>query len=41
MEVTGEKIKAYRTYKDDAVLKLTREGVDLAEGTVEDPGVDI
>ena len=41
MEITGEKVKVYRTYKDDAILKLTKEGVDLAEGTTEDPGVDI
>lgn len=41
VEVTGEKVSAYRTYKDDAILKLTKKGVDLAEGTVEDPGVDI
>ena len=41
VEITGDKIKAYRTYKDDAILKLTKEGVDLAEGTTEDPGVDV
>lgn len=41
VEITGEKVSAYRTYKDDAVLKLTKEGVDLAEGTTEDPGVDV
>ncbi len=41
VEVTGTKVKSYRTYRDDAVLKLTREGVDLAEGTTEDPGVDV
>lgn len=41
VEVTSEKIKAYRTYKDDTIIKLTKEGVDLAEGTRNDPGVDI
>lgn len=41
VEITGEKVKAYRTYKDDDVLKLTKKGVDLAEGTVDDPGVDV
>lgn len=41
VEITGGKVNAYRTYKDDAVLKLTKEGVDLAEGTTEDPGVDV
>lgn len=39
VEVTDARVKSYRTYRDDAVLKLTREGVDLAEGTTEDPGV--
>ena len=28
-------------YANDAVIKLTKEGVDLAEGTIEDNGVDI
>ena len=41
MEITGDKVKAFRAYQDDAILKLTKEGVDLAEGTTEDPGVDI
>lgn len=41
VEVTDGKIKAYRTYADDAILKLTKDGVDLAEGTIEDPGVDV
>ena len=26
---------------NDAVIKLTKAGVDLAEGTIEDAGVDI
>lgn len=38
IEYTDEKVTAYAK---DAVIKLTKEGVDLAEGTIEDPGVDI
>ena len=41
VEITGGTVKAFRAYQDDAILKLTKEGVDLAEGTTEDPGVDI
>ena len=41
VEITGDKVKAFRAYQDDAILKLTKEGVDLAEGTIDDPGVDI
>ena len=29
------------TAAKDAVIKLTKEGVDLAEGTTEDAGVDV
>lgn len=39
VEITGDKVKAFRAYQDDAILKLTKEGVDLAEGTTEDPGL--
>ena len=28
-------------FANDAVIKLTKEGVDLAEGTIEDNGVDV
>ena len=31
----------FTAYANDAVIKLTKEGVDLAEGTIEDNGVDI
>ena len=41
VEITGNTVKAFRAYQDDAILKLTKEGVDLAEGTIDDPGVDI
>lgn len=41
IEFTDKKIKAYAAYREDAIVKLTRRGVDLAEGTIDDPGVDI
>lgn len=41
IEFTGEKVTAYNAYAKDAVIKLTKQGVDLAEGTTEDNGVDI
>lgn len=41
IEFTDRKINAYAAYSKDAVIKLTRRGVDLVEGTIEDPGVDI
>lgn len=41
IEFTQDKVTAYNAYATDAVIKLTKEGVDLAEGTIEDNGVDI
>lgn len=41
IEFTDEHVTAYTAYANDAVIRLTREGVDLAEGTTEDKGVDI
>ena len=36
IEFTAEKVTAYTAYANDAVIKLTKAGVDLAEGTIED-----
>ncbi len=41
IEFADKKITAYNAYAKDAVICLTKAGVDLAEGTTEDPGVDI
>ncbi|MFR5193215.1 MAG: hypothetical protein ACLTFZ_11620 [Lachnospiraceae bacterium] len=41
VEFVDKKIKAYTSYADDAVIKLTNKGINLAEGTVTDPGVEI
>ncbi|MDL2288284.1 hypothetical protein LJC32_02765 [Oscillospiraceae bacterium OttesenSCG-928-F05] len=34
-------VNAYNAYRKDAVIKLTKQGVDLVEGTLDDPGVDV
>ncbi|SKC68432.1 hypothetical protein [Maledivibacter halophilus] len=41
IEYTDEKITSYTAYMNDAMIKLTSKGVDLVEGTTNDPGVDI
>lgn len=41
VKFTDEKIKSFSAYRDDVIIKLTKKGVDLVEGTTEDPGVDI
>lgn len=41
IEFTDKKVTAYTAYSKDAVIKLTKAGVDLAEGTTEDAGVDV
>lgn len=41
VEFADKKIKAYTSYANDAVIKLTNKGVNLAEGAIEDPGVEI
>lgn len=41
IEFTDDKVTAYTAYANDAVIKLTKAGVDLAECSIEDNGVDI
>ena len=41
IEFTQDKVTAYTAYSKDAVVKLTKKGIDLVEGTIEDPGVDV
>lgn len=41
IEFTNERVTAYTAYAKDAVIRLTKMGVDLAEGTIDEPGVDI
>ncbi len=38
---TNSKVNSYTAYMADAVIRLTKKGVDLAEYTIEDPGVDV
>lgn len=41
IEFTNDRLTAYTAYAKDGVAKLTRKGVDLVEGTIEDDGVDV
>ena len=41
IEFTQNRVTAYTAYSKDAVVKLTKKGIDIAEGTIEDPGVDV
>lgn len=41
IEFMDKKVTAYTAYANDAVVKLTKAGIDLAEGTTQDNGVDI
>ena len=38
---TDKTVTSYNAYRKDAVIKLTKLGVDLVEGTIDEPGVDI
>ena len=41
IEFTDRRATAYNAYRRDAVIQLTKAGVDLVEGTRDDPGVDV
>lgn len=41
IEFAPERITAYTAYSKDAIVKLTRKGVDLVEQTIDDDGVAI
>ena len=41
IEFTDRKITSINAYRNDAAVQLTPKGVDLVEGTEEDPGVDV
>lgn len=41
IEFTSRTANAYNAYRRDAVIALTKKGVDLVEGTIDDPGVDV
>lgn len=41
VEFSDRKIKTYSSLADDAVIKLTNKGINLAEGAITDPGVEM
>lgn len=41
IEFSNKRVTAYTAYQNDAVIKLTKKGIDLAEYTIDDPGVDV
>ncbi len=41
IEFVNPKVNAYNAYTKEGVIRLTRSGIDLVEGTIEDDGVDI
>ena len=41
IEFSDKKVNAYNVYRKDGVIQLTKKGVDLVEGTIEDLGVDV
>ena len=41
IEFTDKRVTAYTAYRKDAVIQLTKAGVDLVAGTTDDPGVDV
>ena len=38
---TDQKVNSYNAYARDAMVRLTKRGIDLVEGTIEDDGVDV
>lgn len=41
IEFTDDNLSAYTAYAKNGVVRLTRRGVDLVEGTIADDGVDV
>lgn len=41
IEYTDKKHKTYSIYANSKTIRLTKKGVDLVEGTIEDAGVDV
>lgn len=41
VEFSNSRMNAYNAFKNDAIIRLTKDGVDLVEGTIEDKGIDI
>lgn len=41
VEFSDKKFSTFATFAEDAVVRLTNKGVNLAEGAITDPGVEI
>lgn len=41
IEYTNKRVKSVNAYATDSVIRLTNRGINLAEGDLEDAGVDI
>ena len=40
-QITNALVADGLIYSQDSIIKLTRKGVDLVEGTINDPGIDV
>ena len=38
---TARSVSAYNAYRKDAVVQLTKKGIDLVEDTIQDGGVNV
>ena len=41
IEFTDRTVHAYNAYRRDAVIRLTKKGIDLFEETIDDNGIDV
>lgn len=41
IEFTSRSVNAYNAYRKDAVVQLTKKGIDLVEDTIQDGGVNV
>ena len=41
IEFTDRTVSSYNVYRKDGAVQLTKKGVDLVEGTIDDAGVDV
>ena len=41
IKFTDKRVNAYNAYRKDAVVQLTKKGIDLVEDTIQDGGVNV
>lgn len=41
IEFTNRSISVYNAYRKDAVVQLTKKGIDLVEDTIQDGGINV